>query len=615
MFFPRSRSLKIALSLLVLSSMMLSGLTVEARAFTDLVPESDLNGGASVFVFRKSRKEPQERGGLSSFRSAGGSAAARRQRIRNQVAAARKKRADAAKARARAIAAARAHERRAKMKLSHTLAAKGETQMEQGDIAAATLSFRESLKANPQNAEAKEGLSEALTATGIETAGENGNEEAIPLFEEAAKLDPKNAVAFAKLGEIHDTKGRNDEAIANFEKALAIDPEFTSLYLPLGIAYVEAGKIAEGENYLNKANAAGMDSSEGKFARATILSKQGKDAEAIAAYDEILASEPNNAQAHYQKAVVFAKLNQEDKAVASYNAAAAADANFAAAWFDLGVIYYNKGDYNKALDAYQRVVEIEPENYKAQANLASTYRQLERYPEANAAYKAAEPGNKDNADLYSEWGYCLGKTNEWDKAVVRTNTARELSPTAVDNNNTGWAYYNAARWDKSQNKDQEATAKLELGKQYLEQSVEQDPQLDAAYLNLGATKNSLGDHEGAKVSLNKALELHSDWVIALNQLGLAFRGANDLANALVQFQRVSTLDANNQFGLLNLGEVYHLTGNKKEAKKVQERLKKINPALANQLNAYFGGKAVVDAAKQKIESKIPKIPGIKFPFN
>ena len=613
MLFRRSRSLKIALSFLVLSSMMLSGLTVEARA-TDLVPESDLNGGASVFVFRKSRKEPQERGGSSSFRAAGASASVRRQRIRSQVATARKKRADAAKARARAIAAARARERRAKMKLSNTLAAKGEKQLEAADIAGATLSFRESLKANPQNAEAKEGLSEALTASGIETAGENANEAAIPMFEEAVKLDPKNAVAFAKLGEIHDAKGNNDEAIVNFEKALAIDAEFTSLYLPLGIAYVEAGKITEGENYLNKATAAGLDSSEARFARATILSKQGKDAEAIAAYDEILKSEPNNAQAHYLKAAAYSKANQEDKAIASYNAATAADAGMAAAWFDLGVIYYNKGDYNNALTAYQNVVKIEPENYKAQANLASTYRQLERFAEANAAYKAAEPGNKNNADLYSEWGYCLGKTNEWDKAVVRTNTARELSPTAVDNNNTGWAYYNAARWDKSQKKDQEATVKLELGKQYLEQSVEQDPQLDAAHLNLGATKNSLGDHEGAQESLKKALELHSDWVIALNQLGLAFRGANDLTNALAQFQRVSTLDVNNQFGLLNLGEVYHLTGNKKEAKKVQDRLKKINPALANQLSSFISGKAVVDAATQKIQKKVPKIPGVKIPF-
>jgi hypothetical protein len=57
-----------------------------------------------------------------------------------------------------------------------------------------------------------------------------------------------------------------------------------------------------------------------------------------------------------------------------------------------------------------------------------------------------------------------------------------------------------------------------------------------------------------------------------------------------------------------------LTGNKKEAKKVQDRLKKIDPALASQLDSFFSGKAAVDEAKRKIESKVPKVPGIRFPY-
>ena len=117
MFFPRSRSLNFALSLLVLSSMMLSGLAVDARAATDLVPESDLAGGASVFVFRKSRKVPQERGAARTFMAGGAAATSRRQRIRSQIATAQQKRAAAAKARAAALARARARERNAKLTL------------------------------------------------------------------------------------------------------------------------------------------------------------------------------------------------------------------------------------------------------------------------------------------------------------------------------------------------------------------------------------------------------------------------------------------------------------------------------------------------------------------
>jgi hypothetical protein len=32
------------------------------------------------------------------------------------------------------------------------------------------------------------------------------------------------------------------------------------------------------------------------------------------------------------------------------------------------------------------------------------------------------------------------------------------------------------------------------------------------------------------------------------------------------------------------------------------------------LNSFFSGKAVVDDAKRKIESKVPKVPGIRFPY-
>lgn len=608
----RDNRLSFAFSSLAIFSLLFSGFSFEVRA-NDLIPASDLTGGASVFVFRGSQKRPQEGAATRSYRPSGAGAAARRDRVKSQVASTRKKKADAAKTRAATLARARARERNTRLRLSNTLAAKGETQLAQGNTTAATVSFRESLKNNPNNADAKVGLSEALTATGIETAGDSANEAAIPFFEEAAKLDPKNEVAFAKLGEIHDERGRNTDAIANYEKALAIDANFSSLYMPLGLAYAQAGNATQAENYLNKASAAGFDSSEAKFARATILAKQNKYPEALPAFEALAQAEPQNAQARYQVAAVLNKMNQTDKAVDSYKQATSLDANLAAAYFDLGVIQYNRAQYQDAVGSYQNVVRIEPQNYQAFANLASSFRQLERFAEANAAYKQAEPGFKNNPDLYSEWGYCLGKTEEWDKSVARLNTARELSPNAVDNNNSGWAYYNAARSDKKNNRQQEAVANLQLGKLYLETAVQQDPNMEAAYLNLGATKNEQGDHAGAQQDLKKALELEKDWVLAMNQLGLAYRGTNDLNSAIAQFERVANLDSNNAFGLVNLGETYFLAGKKKDAKRIKDRLSRIDPALGNRLDDIIDGKILINEAKKNIPGiNLPRVP--RFPF-
>ena len=360
-----------------------------------------------------------------------------------------------------------------------------------------------------------------------------------------------------------------------------------------------------------KAEAAGIASNEARLARADIFAKQGRTQEALQMLDRVIAAEPGNAAAIFQRASILDRMGKGDEAIAGYQKAVQVDPNYGAAWYELGVASYNKGDYNGAILAYQNVVRIEPTNYTAQANLASTYRQLERYGDANAAYKAAEPGYLKSADLYSEWGFCLGKTNEWDKAVARLLTARDLDPTAVDNTNLGWAYYNAAKVDKKNGDEEAAKVKFELARTYLNTAVQQDPKLDAAYMNLGSTSNELGDHQGASEALNKAVELHPNWVIALNQLGLSYRGMNNLSLALQAFNTAVSVDGNYVNGLYNLGSTQNAAGDKKGAKKTQDRLKKLDSQLAMQLGNIIAGK-LIEAGTNEIKKKIP-IP-LKFPF-
>lgn len=605
--FRKDHSFKLVFSLLALFSITFQ--SVPAVYAGDIVATEDVVAGSSVFVFRESRNKPQERAG-GSVAIGGNRKRSYREKLNSQIAAARKKKADAAKARAAAVAAARKRERLAKLKLSNTLAAAAETKMGTGDVAGAIVDYRASLKANPKNAESISGLSEALTASGIQTAGEDNNEAAIPLFDEAVKLDPKNEVAFTKLGEIHDARGRNTLAIANYEKALALDAELTAVYLPVALAYVEAGNAAKADFYLTKAEAVGADGTDAKLARGVLLYKQNKNAEALAVFDQIASAEPQNGAVQYQRAVLLDKMGQQDKAIDVYQKAVKIDPAYALAWFDLGVIYYNKTDYKSAVNAYQSAVRADPANARAHANLASTYRQLERYPEANAEYKIAAETIKDDPNLYSEWGYCLGKTAEWDKATERLQTAENMGKSAEDESNVGWAYYNGAQADKAAKNDAAAKEKLEKGKLSLQAAVEKDPNLDAAHMNLGSTYNSLGEHDKAVVSLNEAVRLHNDWVIALNQLGLAYRGSNNLNQALSTFNRVVVLDGNNVSGLFNLGSTQYASGDKKGAQKTQAKLKKIRPDLADQLGSIIAGKAI-EYGTQKLKEKI-RIPGIPF---
>ncbi|MEP6946271.1 MAG: tetratricopeptide repeat protein [Acidobacteriota bacterium] len=597
---------KFLFAYIVVLSLMPQTFTLHAQ---DLVPTNSVSGGSSAFVFRGSRTKPQAHfaSGYAFLGEAGGRAASVKRSNTQIAAAAKKRRAAAALARKKAIAAAA----NKKIKLSNTLTAKAEASLDANNFDSAIADLRSALVQNPKNLRARLDLSEALTEKGMAVAGDSDSEASIVYFDEAIKLDENNAAAYGKLAAVYDRTGANEKAAANYHKAIALDKELVSLNGPLGLTYVEMGDIAKAEDALHNADLGGVDTVETRNLRGLILFKKNMNAESLAAFDKTLQLDGRNVMANYYRGQVYARMDQPSNTIAAYKRTLEIGPGFAPASYDLGVAYYNSGDYNNAAAAYQDAIKDDPRNYQAHANLGSTYRQLERYAEANAEFKIASEGIK-TADLYSEWGFCLGKADQWDEAALRLNTAHELGSTAIDNSNVGWAYYNGAEVDKANKNDAEAQAKLEKGKPYLQNAVAQDPKLDAAYLNLGSTYNGLGEFQDAVTALNIALGLHQDWVIAANQLGLGYRGLNDLTNAVATFKHVVDLDGSYRYGLFNLGEAYYASGNKKDARKVNDRLRKVDPVLATQLDNIVSGKVVVDAARQKIENKIPRIPRLPF---
>lgn len=604
--FPRTLSV-----VFIVISMLSAGMPARAN---DIVPTSDITGGASVFIFRGSSKKPQSAGASARGYSAGGtSAETTRRRIRGQAVNARVMRQRAARARQAELARIRARERNARIRQSNVLTAKAETLLESDDHDGAITLFREALGLNSANSEAASGLSEALVAKGLTEADETGDESALAYFEEAAKLDPRNEIAFLKMGEIHDAADRTGDAILHFEKALDIDPEISAIYFPLGLAYAITGNDEKAEQYLLKAEAMGASTGESLTTRGLIASRQGRNDEAIILFDRAIAIAPDQGEAYVEKARLLAAVGRGDDAYRTLQQASRSAGGSSAVWFGLGVYAYNRGEYTEAMNAYLKALELAPGNAQAHANLASTYRQMERFADANAQYRAAfESGIDKDADLFSEWGYCLGQTKEWDRAMARLDTARELSPTAIDHNNVGWAYYNAARADKDRNDEAEYRRKLELSRAALQKAVEMDDTLYAAFLNLGATNNGLGDFAAAKEALERALSLQNDWLIAVNQLGLSYRGNNDLQGAINQFARANKINTNDAFSLLNLGELYHLTGNRREARRIADRLKIVDPTLARRLDDVLSGRIVLDEAKRNIRPRVPTIRRIPY---
>ncbi len=602
----KKQNIKFVLSFIVIFSFLFGHSPQKAQ---DLMPGDDLSLGASVFVFRQSRTNPQSKSTSRQYflRNSASRATTPRRRFGNNVVNYKRKTSKSvptltAKKQVRSKNAAAA-----RLKLSETLTAKADLLLENKETDNAIETYKTALKNNPANQNAKLGLSEAYIIKGDETFAASGGEAAKPFYEEAIKTDDSNYAVYAKLAQVFEEMKLSDDALANYDKALKINPAASELFVPVANLYYRKDDFTNAEFWLRKAETNVSETAEAVFLRGLLHYKRNENEKALAAFNRLLNYDPDFIEAYLYQAEIYERLNRNKEAIFAYRRTVEKEPKSVEAWFDLGAASYNQGDYATAETAYKRVIELDANHPDAHANLASTYRQMKRYAEANGEYKLAAVHIKDDADLFSEWGFCLGKTDEWDKAIARLQTAKDLSPDSIDYTNLGWGYYNAAQKDIKADNDGEAREKFEQGKEVLQKAVELNPKFDAAHLNLGITYTSLGEYRNAVDSLTKANILHKDWVIGINELGVAYRKLNNLPEAISQFQRAINVDDKFALAYFNLGEAQYKLGRKKEAKKTLSKLKQLNPGLAKRLEDVIEGR-IKDEAEQQIRKRIPKLP-------
>ena len=630
-------------SALLIWTIFFGSLPVRAQ---DIVTSEDISGGSSVFVFRQSRKAAQSKSNFrntSASRSAAQKIDARRRLLAQANTIAKTQRTRSKQVDPSLIASVKTPKTGGKTppkntaaQTSELLAGAAETYLDRNDFNSAIDYFNGALETNPKNVKAKLGLSEALTRKADETAEKVSAQKAIPIYLEAITNNDKNAAAYAGLGDAYDSTDEKDKALTNYQKAVALNPGLTEIYAPLGILYFQKGEIAQADTYLSKAPATDKDA---RYYLGLVRFKQNRNDEAIAALKQTTKDRPAAAEAHYYLGAAYDRLdNRKTEAVDEYKQAVQINPDYLEAWFDLGVANYNHENYQAAADAYNQAIRINNGYAPAYYNLAETYRQMamnipppslneaganrqkraEYFALANGKYEIAALSIKNDADLYSNWAYCLAHVGKFNLAIDRLNSAVGISPDAADYTNLGWAYYNAAQVDARVKKDDTAAkAKLRLGKVALQKAVAMNPNYRAAYLNLGVTSTDLGEFQDAVSALKKAVELKEDWLPANNELGLAYRQLNDYENAVKYFKRATQLDDNFVAGWYNLGEVEYRRGNVSEAKKAQEKLKKLKAArLARDLDLIIKGAVLTNPAnelKNKIQqnnplNKIPKKP-------
>lgn len=570
------------LSYIVIATISFGGLLITAQ---DLPPNEDLSLGSSVFVFRSGRTAQKKFVSNKKTNRSKTQRIAVVKRIRKQYetlpsVAARRIQVKAATVNA---VAKTNPTRKTPKEASMDFTDKGLYFYQQNDFDTSIDQYREAIDLDGTNTEAKLGLSDALTAKANNLLESDKAVEARGLFEEAIKLNDKNSVAYSGLGEIYDAKDEKDKAIFNYEKAMALDGGLTEIYAPLGILYYEKDDFAKAEDLLPKAIAVNNSDSTTQYFLGLIRLKQNRYEDAQKALTQVTKIDASMPEAHLALGEALDKLDRDEEAIAEYNEAKRLKPGYFEAWFNLGVLYYEQGKYEEAIAAYKEATKLKNDSGEAHANLADAYRQTNRCGFANGAYSIAANFIKNDAELYSNWGFCLGKERSWDNAVKRLNEALALSADHIDYTNLGWAYYNSAQNDIKSNPPVDGKPKLLLAKNALLKAVGMKQNFAPANLNLGITLNDLGEYQAAVEALKRANDARKNWLFAINELGIAYRKLNDFDNAIQQFEKTVSINEKYAFGYYNLGEAQLARKNPKEARKALEKLKKLDKYLANSL--------------------------------
>lgn len=639
---------------LILWTFLLNSLPVKAQS-GDIVSSDDISAGSSVFVFRSSRKAPQAKfASRAKVKQSDSAKAAVRKNVRTQVAQVTPKRPKTPKVDPNTVAVNIKKDPKdpkskngkngnsdlptntaSKIEASNTFAGAAEGFLDKGDLTNATIWFKKALELNKDNENAKLGLSEVITKQADDIYEKNGPVAAIPYYQDALKYDPNNAAVYASLGSVYDDLKDNDKSFENFDKALKLNPNLTELYAPLGVTYYQKGNIAKADELLTKAVALRAEDDQTQLLVGLIRYKQERYQEALDYLKRSLTIN-ETAEAHYYLGEIYDHLDRDKDAISEYNKAVKSDPKFTEAWFDLGVANYNRGRFNEAVNAYNQAVKLKNDDAEIRENLADVYRQLNQFDKASTEYQLAttliennKPKDRDSqsiADLYGKYGFVLGRTEKWGSSATALNKAVALSPDNIDYTNLGWALYNGAQKDLFDKNQANANAKLTQGKAALQKAASMNSQNAGTFMNLGLTLSDLGEYKGAADSFIKCVSIREKWTPAYNELGYQYRLLNDYDNAVKNFKIAYDLYEKKPFdpkekeyypALFNWAESEYRRGNVKEAKRLQEKLKKINPNLANQLELVFAGAVLTrggDIVKNKVDEKNPlkKIP--KLPF-
>lgn len=249
----------------------------------------------------------------------------------------------------------------------------------------------------------------------------------------------------------------------------------------------------------------------------------------IAMYTDIIRKIPNiegldKAFPYIKRGAAYMQIGLFDKAKADFDFALAncSDLNKSSVYASLGDYYVRKNDFKKAAECFEKALESNPGSAPLCSDLGNAYSALGEFDKAKEYYDRALAINPELAEIY------------YNKAKRIQDTTP--NPTEADNDQM-IAYYNKC---------------LSL-----------NPHMYMANINKASILRSQGKESEAAEVLNQIVVpmLPPDFIMGIEQRGIAYRLIGELPKALNDFYYVLFYEPHNIQNLSNLAMVNLLMNN------------------------------------------------------
>lgn len=332
--------------------------------------------------------------------------------------------------------------------------------------------------------------------------------EAEEILQAASQLDLNNVEAFTQLGQIYEAQNKLEQAEKTYSQAIAIAPRDPAAYLGLIRIYGQQGQTQSADQMERHLLQLKLEERhETHFMIAVAYDTAGCVSQAEALYRRVIAEAPQVPDTYIHLMRLLVKQHQPDEAVEVCRQMAQQPGLQYSAFISLGNLQSELERYPEAKAAYQQAIDIDPQQSEAYLALATFCQQHDDMKQSEQVYRQAIAHCPSLASAYLQLSSLLVNQKRTDEALqVLAQMVQQPGLAYSAELAQGDLLLRQERYPEAENAYQRAIAA--------------DPQQPEPYLELSAMYQQQNQPDRAELILHQGLQESgtSDFYWALGQL-------------------------------------------------------------------------------------------------